>query len=122
MKSLFTGLILMIAVCGSTAFGQTQNASNYDQHLAFDPLFYPSNGNEYRSASGQPGPAYWQNRADYKITATLDTAQHKVIGTVIISYKNNSPDELKFLWLQLDQNIYKEDSRAQATTALTGGR
>ena len=112
----------MIAICSSSVFAQTESTSNYDQHTAFNPLFYPSNGNEYRSASGEPGPAYWQNRADYKITATLDTAQHRVTGTVIITYKNNSPDALKFLWLQLDQNIYREDSRAQATTLLTGGR
>jgi Peptidase family M1 domain len=121
MKRLFTGLFLMAAVC-SSVFAQEKPTSNYDQHKAFDPLFYPSNGNEYRSASGEPGPAYWQNRADYKITATLDTAQHKVTGSVVITYKNNSPDQLKFLWLQLDQNIYREDSRAQSTTLLTGGR
>ncbi|MEP6683402.1 MAG: M1 family aminopeptidase [Parafilimonas sp.] len=122
MKRLTTSLFFMIAVC-SYVFSQTETStSNYDQHIAFDPLFYPSNGNEYRSASGEPGPAYWQNRADYKITATLDTAQHSVTGSVIITYKNNSPDDLKFLWLQLDQNIYRQDSRAQSTTLLTGGR
>jgi outer membrane lipoprotein-sorting protein len=122
MKRLTTILFFMIAVC-SSVFSQTEKpTSNYDQHEAFAPLFYPSNGNEYRSAGGEPGPAYWQNRADYKITATLDTAQHRVTGSVVITYKNNSPDDLKFLWLQLDQNIYREDSRAQATTLLTGGR
>ncbi len=121
MRRLLFCLLLMI-FAGSSVFAQTETTSNYDQHIAFDPLFYPSNGNQYRSASGEPGPAYWQNRADYKITVTLDTAQHKVTGTVIITYKNNSPDDLKFLWLQLDQNIYREDSRAQATTLLTGGR
>ncbi len=120
MKRLVT-VFLMVAVC-SSIFAQDKKASNYDHHAAFNPLFYPSNVNEYRSASGAPGASYWQNRADYKITATLDTAQHKVTGSVIITYKNNSPDELKFLWLQLDQNIYREDSRAQSTTLLTGGR
>jgi hypothetical protein len=121
MKRLVTGFLLAVAACCSV-FSQTQATSNYDQHKAFDPLFYPSNGNEYRSASGAPGPAYWQNRADYKITATLDTAKHRITGSVVITYKNNSPDELKFLWLQLDQNIYRQDSRAQSTTLLTGGR
>ena len=113
---------MLITVCGGSFFAQTQTTSNYDQHTAFDPLFYPSAGNEYRSASGEPGPAYWQNRADYKITATLDTTQHRVTGSVTITYKNNSPDNLKFLWLQLDQNIYRQDSRGEATTLLTGGR
>ena len=119
-RSHFCLLVLLFAC--SSVFAQSDSASHYDQHIAFDPLFYPSNGNEYRSASGEPGPAYWQNRADYKIMATLDTMKHTVSGTVIITYKNNSPDNLKFLWLQLDQNIYREDSRAQATTLLTGGR
>src|SRR5678809_504852 len=121
MKRLVTGFLLAVAVC-STVFSQTPATSNYDQHKAFEPLFYPSNGNDYRSASGAPGPAYWQNRADYKITATLDTAKHRITGSVVITYKNNSPDELKFVWLQLDQNIYRQDSRAQSTTLLTGGR
>ncbi len=106
----------------SSVYSQTDSASHYDQHLAFGPFFYPSNGNEYRSASGQPGPAYWQNRVDYKIVATLDTAEHTVKGSEVITYKNNSPDALKFLWLQVDQNIYREDSRAEATTLTSGGR
>jgi hypothetical protein len=96
--------------------------SNYDQREAFSPQFYPYPGNDFRSASGEPGPKYWQNRADYTISCSLDTAKHQVSGTVDIFYTNNSPDNLKFLWLQLDQNIYKKDSRASATTTETGGR
>jgi len=121
MKRLATLAFLMV-VTGGAVFSQSDSGSHYDQHEAFAPFFYPSNGNEYRSASGQPGPTYWQNRADYKIAVSLDTAQKSVSGSVVITYKNNSPDALKFLWLQLDQNIYREDSRAQATTLLTGGR
>lgn len=115
-------LAFMLLMAGGTVYSQTDSASHYDQHLAFDPLFYTSNGNQYRSAGGQPGPAYWQNRADYKITASLDTTDKRLEGSVAITYKNNSPDALKFLWLQLDQNIYREDSRAQSTTLVTGGR
>jgi len=96
--------------------------SNYDAKEAFDPQFYPYPGNDIRSASGEPGPKYWQNRADYKINCTLDTAKHTVTGEVEITYTNNSPDNLKFLWLQLDQNIYRKDSRGSATTTQTGGR
>ena len=107
---------------GSAAFSQSNSGSNYDQHQAFAPFFYPSNGNEFRSAGGQPGPAYWQNRVDYKIEVSLDTTLKTVRGNVSIKYKNNSPDPLTFLWLYLDQNIYKEDSRAQATSPVTGGR
>lgn len=96
--------------------------SNYNHRELFNPNFYPQTGNEYRSASGEPGPKYWQNRADYKIIATLDTSTHTISGDVEINYINNSPDNLKFLWLQVDQNIYKKDSRASATTTQTGGR
>ena len=99
-----------------------QEASVYDHREAFNPQFYPYPGNDFRSASGEPGPKYWQNRADYVIHCTLDTLKHNVNGNVEITYTNNSPDNLKFLWLQLDQNIYKKDSRATATTTELGGR
>jgi hypothetical protein len=66
--------------------------------------------NRYRSASGQPGPDYWQQRADYNITATLDTGTQSIAGRVTITYTNNSPDTLTFVWLQLDQNLYHEGS------------
>lgn len=116
MKKVF----LLLLANGLFFIGFTQN--KYDQRKAFDPQFYPVAANEYRSASGEPGPKYWQNRADYKIACTLDTTNHSVTGTVEITYTNNSPDNLKFLWLQLDQNIYKQESRASATTTQTGGR
>jgi hypothetical protein len=96
--------------------------SGFDHREAFNPQFYPYPGNEMRSASGEPGSKYWQNKANYKINCILDTGMHKVSGDVEISYINNSPDNLKFLWLQTDQNIYKKDSRASATTTQTGGR
>ena len=99
-----------------------QEASVYDHREAFNPQFYPYPGNDFRSASGEPGPKYWQNRADYVINCTLDTLKHNLSGNVEITYTNNSPDNLKFLWLQLDQNIYKKDSRASATTTELGGR
>ena len=52
--------------------------STYDAKEAFSPQFYPYPGNEFRSASGEPGPKYWQNRADYKINCTLDTTKQSV--------------------------------------------
>ena len=96
--------------------------SNYDHRETFHPQFYPYPGNDFRSASGEPGSRYWQNRADYVIQCKLDTATHTLTGDVVITYTNNSPDALRFIWLQLDQNIYKKDSRASATTTETGGR
>ena len=64
-----------------------------------------------RQGSGRPGPRYWQQRADYTIRVSLDTATHTVAGTETIRYTNNSPDTLAYIWLQLDQNIYRADGR-----------
>ncbi len=66
--------------------------------------------NLLRDAAGQPGPAYWQQRADYRIEASLDTVRRAISGTETIRYTNNSPDTLRFVWLQLDQNIYRPGS------------
>src|SRR3954465_8909580 len=99
-----------------------QNVSKYDQHEAFAPLFYPAYGDNVRAAHGAPGPAYWQNRADYKIDALLDDAAQSISGNVLITYTNNSPQSLPFVWLQLDQNIYRADSRSIAVTPNTAGR
>ena len=113
---------IVLALLMSSAVGLAVAQSAFNHHEAFNPNFYPQSGNDYRSASGEPGPKYWQNRADYRIQVTLDTATHKVSGDVEITYTNNSPDNLKFLWLQLDQNIYKPTSRGSATTTQAGGR
>ncbi|RYF77392.1 MAG: hypothetical protein EON98_16445 [Chitinophagaceae bacterium] len=76
----------------------------------------------YLSLAPQLKIAYWQNRADYKINVSLDTAQHKISGDVEISYTNNSPDNLNYLWLYLEQNIYRADSRSSNSAAGSGGR
>jgi hypothetical protein len=112
----------ILIIAGLFVFAGLFAQSKYDPKEAFNPQFYPYPGNDYRSASGEPGPKYWQNRADYSINCTIDTTTHKITGDVTISYTNNSPDKLKFLWLQLDQNIYKKNSRASATTTEAGGR
>src|SRR5437870_4309178 len=72
--------------------------------------------NEIREGSGTPGPRYWQQRADYTIRATLDTATHTIAGSETLRYANNSPDTLRYLWLQLDQNIYQAHSRGAFLT------
>ncbi|PQP00887.1 aminopeptidase [Massilia phosphatilytica] len=71
-----------------------------------------------RTASGAPGHAYWQQRADYAIRATLDESRRAISGTETITYHNNSPDTLSYLWVQLDQNIYKRDSDARMTATV----
>lgn len=71
--------------------------------------------NEYRSGSGSPGPRYWQQKADYVINVELNDEKQSISGTETITYHNNSPDELKYLWLQLDQNIYAKENTLQNT-------
>jgi hypothetical protein len=71
-----------------------------------------------RTASGAPGHAYWQQRADYTIRATLDEAKRAITGAETVTYHNNSPDTLNYLWVQLDQNIYKQDSDARTTATV----
>ena len=113
---------LLLLQQASRAQSTSTPTSVYDQHEAFSPLFYPAYGDEFRSAAGSPGPHYWQNRADYKIDARLDEVNQSLSGTVTITYKNNSPQNLPFVWLQLDQNIYSADSRGNAVTEISGGR
>ena len=66
--------------------------------------------NEYRTGSGAPGPRYWQQRADYTMSIELNDDNQSISGTETITYYNNSPDVLKYLWLQLDQNLFAQDS------------
>ena len=66
--------------------------------------------NIYRSASGAPAAGYWQNRANYRIEASLDTTTHEIRAGETITYTNNSPDTLRFVWLQMDQNIFATTS------------
>jgi hypothetical protein len=68
-----------------------------------------------RAASGAPGHAYWQQRADYKMQTTLDEARRSVSGSGTITYTNNSPDTLNYLWVQLDQNMFRPDSDRRIT-------
>ncbi len=85
--------------------------STYDPRLTFAPLTLPDPVNAYRSSNGAPGPSYWQNEADYELHATLDTTAKQLHTDEIITYTNNSPDTLTSLWIQLEQNIYRKDSR-----------
>jgi hypothetical protein len=71
-----------------------------------------------RNASGAPGQAYWQQRADYTIRATLDEANRSISGAETITYHNNSPDSLTYLWVQLDQNNFKPDSDARKSATV----
>jgi Peptidase family M1 domain len=118
--SRFALALLLLLSLAATGIAQT--TSTYDPHTVFSPLFFTTNGNEWRSAGGASGPKYWQNRADYLIHAALDEQDTTVKGEVTVSYTNNSPDKLEFLWLQLDQNLFDSTSRGAATTPISGDR
>ena len=75
----------------------------------FAPLVFPT-PSATRAASGAPGAHYWQNRADYDLKATLDTATKTVSGEMIFRYTNNSPDTLTYIWMQLEQNAFRKNS------------
>ncbi len=98
MKKL---LIAFLTLSSSTLLAQTKFAQ-LDQMLPTP--------NSYRAASGAPGHAYYQQKADYKMTLVLDDTKQRLDGNETITYTNNSPDPLAYLWLQLDQNIYDQNA------------
>jgi len=116
------GIIALCCLGFAGVSAQETDKAKYDAHVLFHPLFNFQPGNEYRSASGAPGPKYWQNRADYKINVALEEDKRVVTGDVEITYKNNSPENQDFIWLQLDQNAFNDQSRGGKTTPVTGGR
>ncbi|MDN5863844.1 MAG: M1 family metallopeptidase [Gammaproteobacteria bacterium] len=85
--------------------------SNYNPLQTFVPFDNRFPVNRYRAGDGTPGPDYWQNRADYEIHATIDPGHKTLVGYEVITYTNNSPQALDYLWLQLDQNRYRADAR-----------
>jgi hypothetical protein len=90
--------------------------SSYEPSDLFAPGFYSDKGNEFHSANGAPGAKYWQNRVNYSLDATIDTVSKTLTTTEKVTYTNNSPDALQYLWLQLDQNTYKIDARSNFST------
>ncbi len=109
--ALAAGMCVMTTAAHSQSQSLPQAQSAYNPAEAFGPRTSPQAVNSYRAANGLPGHEYWQNRADYQIHATLDEKAPSLSGSEVITYTNNSPDVLDVLWLQLDQNVYKKDSR-----------
>ena len=114
-KLVFIGLTALISTAANAQ-------SKYSAYELFHPLWNYGPVSPTRSAAGVPGPGYWQNSADYMIAVSLDDVANKITGDVEITYKNNSPDKLPFLWLQLDQNSFNTQSRGGKTTPINGGR
>ncbi len=100
-------LCLISGIASADAIRQTKG-DYYDAFRQLD-VDLPT-PNVYRTASGAPGSQYWQQRADYKISVTLDEANRRVSASETITYTNNAPEPLRYLWLQLDQNRFKKGS------------
>ena len=121
LKKLAFSLLL-----GSIAFGaQAQNQQDEEENVykrKFEQLDHELRSpNVYRTASGAPGPMYWQQEADYKIDVSLDDENQIINGSEIITYTNNSPDALQYLWVQLDQNMRAigSDTYSTETNSIT---
>ena len=99
-------LLILLLLGSQILFGQENTNQNKFKQLSED-LPTP---NSYRSASGAPGHEYWQQEADYKISLELDDKTQRIDGEETITYHNNSPDVLRYLWVQLDQNVRALDS------------
>jgi hypothetical protein len=114
---LFGGLVLALVVPATFA-QQWRNADDDTDtdRSAFRPIEDWPDPNDQRNAAGSPGPDYWQQEVDYAIQTSLDTTNHVVSGSGRITYHNNSPDELRYFWVQLDQNVRSlEHSRSYRT-------
>ena len=116
----FAALLLSLSLTSSanaTAIQQTKGDFKDKFRQLEEVLPTP---NVYRNAAGEPGENYWQQQVDYKIKVSLDEAKRRLTGSEKITYQNNSPYKLKYLWVQLDQNIFKDDSIANAANNFGG--
>jgi hypothetical protein len=88
-----------------------RESGHYDENKFRQMYTEMATPNMYRTASGAPGPAYYQQKADYKMNLELDDKNKKLYGSETITYHNNAPESLEYLWVQLDQNIERPDSK-----------
>lgn len=118
-----TGMIMICALALNASAQNIMNNPTSNHGNKFEQLgtILPT-PNEYRTASGAPGPKYWQQRADYNIKCELDEANFKLKGSETVTYFNNSPDVLTYLWLQLDENEHSAINNANYQDASAMGR
>jgi len=109
LRQLFTATFLSVAFFNAFAQPQVNPWNDKFRQLGSDEMATP---NTYRTASGAPGADYWQQQVDYKMKIRLDDDIQKIHGEETITYHNNSPDVLYYLWIQLDQNIYTKDNNS----------
>jgi hypothetical protein len=107
---------LLVTICLCLMLGQAyaQDAPKWQGKFEQLDQLLPT-PNEYRTGSGAPGPKYWQQKADYVISVELNDDNQSITGTETITYHNNSPDVLKYLWLQLDQNVLSAENTLSTT-------
>jgi hypothetical protein len=109
-RAIAPAILALLAVAPARAHAQADPVPESASDTSiFRPLDWPA-PTSLRDAAGRPGPAYWQQRADYRIQASLDTATRTITGAETVHYTNNSPDTLRLVWLQVDQNIYRAGS------------
>jgi hypothetical protein len=113
MKKILTLGFILLSTCSVLVAQDIRNNPTSNHGNKFEQLgtILPT-PNEYRTASGAPGPKYWQQRADYDIKATLDEKKLLLTGAETVTYFNNSPDVLTYLWLQLDENEHSSTKNA----------
>ena len=114
-------LAVAAAVSGARAQQPIPLKPGVSDTSPFRPLELPA-PSAYRTGAGTPGPLYWQQRADYTIRASLDTAALSVRGEETIRYTNHSPDTLRYVWMQLDQNVSSDSTRFAALSPGLGRR
>ena len=114
---LFLAAFLLAAPAHAQGIQQTKGSFE-DKFRQLDEVL--PDANVYRTAGGAPGHQYWQQKVDYRITAELDEPRRRLTARATIRYTNNSPDTLPWLWMQLDQNIFRNDSMAELTDAFGG--
>ncbi len=111
MRMLLLSLLATTQLAAQQPAAPSQSdSSEQGDRSPFRRLELPA-PNRLRTGAGAPGPDYWQQRVDYVIRASLDTAAQTVTGEERITYSNRSPDTLRYLWLQLDQNLFNSSSR-----------
>lgn len=114
IKYCFSAMLFLFAITLSAqSEEQKEREPGHINQNKFKQLYEEfATPNTYRSASGAPGPDYYQQQANYKMDIELDDKNEKIYGEETITYINNSPDDLEFLWLQLDQNVRAKDSKS----------
>lgn len=124
MKKVFTSLFFTLTIAGFVKAQDIQNNPTSNHGNKFEQLGTILNTpNEQRTASGAPGAKYWQQRADYDIKCDLDEKNLKLTGSETITYYNNSPDPLDYIWLQLDENQHNnlDNANYQQSTVMPRG-